>query len=77
MTERQIQFLERLVEDLVDMTRVNTGRLSIVHETVKLQEFLREALDSCAGAAEDSSRSTKACRRCRSRSIRGACCKSC
>jgi two-component system CheB/CheR fusion protein len=50
--ERQIGFLERLVEDLVDLARVQSGKMSMVYETVVLQDFLRDVLDSCRPAAE-------------------------
>jgi two-component system CheB/CheR fusion protein len=48
--DRQIGFLERLIEDLVDLTRVQTGRLSMAYETVVLQELLFEALEACSTA---------------------------
>jgi PAS domain S-box-containing protein len=50
--ERQIGFLERLVEDLVDLTRVQTGKMSIAYERIRLQDSLHEALDSCRTAAQ-------------------------
>jgi PAS domain S-box-containing protein len=50
--ERQLGFLERLVEDLVDLTRVHAGKMSVSHDTVVLQELLFEALDGCQAAAQ-------------------------
>lgn len=50
--ERQIGFLERLVEDLVDLTRVQTGKMSIAYERVQLQDCVLEAIDSCRTAAQ-------------------------
>jgi two-component system CheB/CheR fusion protein len=50
--DRQIGFLERLIEDLVDLTRVQTGRMRMAYETVVLQELLLEALDACNAAAQ-------------------------
>lgn len=50
--ERQIGFLERLVEDLVDLTRVQAGKMSIAYERVRLQDCLHEAIDSCRTAAQ-------------------------
>lgn len=47
---RQIGFLERLIEDLVDLTRVQSGKMSIAYETVVIQELLFEALDACGDA---------------------------
>jgi PAS domain S-box-containing protein len=49
--DRQISFLDRLIEDLVDLTRVQTGKLSIVYENIVLQECLVEVLNSCSEAA--------------------------
>jgi len=50
--DRQVGFLERLVEDLVDLTRVQSGKMSIAYETVQLQDFIQEVLDSCCPAAQ-------------------------
>jgi len=50
--DRQIGFLERLIEDLVDLTRVRIGKMSIGYETVVLQDLLFEALHGCDSAAE-------------------------
>jgi two-component system CheB/CheR fusion protein len=50
--DRQLGFFERLIEDLVDLTRVQTGKMSIACEKVVLQELLHEALDGCCGASE-------------------------
>jgi len=49
--ERQIGFLERMVEDLVDLTRVQTGRMHLAYETVIMQELLLEVLDGAQPAA--------------------------
>jgi PAS domain S-box-containing protein len=49
--ERQISFLERLVEDLVDLTRIQSGKMNLAYEPVVLQEFLTESVDSCQGTA--------------------------
>lgn len=50
--DRQIGFLERLIEDLVDLTRVQVGRMSIAYERIVLQDVLFEALDACGSAAQ-------------------------
>ena len=50
--DRQIGFLEKLVEDLVDLTRVQTGKMSIAYERVVLQDCLHEAIDSCRTGAQ-------------------------
>lgn len=44
MMDRQLGFLERLVEDLVDLTRVQTGKLRLEYAEVVLQELVHEAI---------------------------------
>jgi two-component system CheB/CheR fusion protein len=51
--DRQVGFLERLVEDLVDLTRVQAGKMSIAYEQVDLRSFVQEALDNCRGQASE------------------------
>jgi two-component system CheB/CheR fusion protein len=48
---RQIQQMERLVEDLVDMARVQQGALRIAYAAVPLQPLLEEAMDAWRDAA--------------------------
>ncbi|MBQ5950330.1 PAS domain-containing sensor histidine kinase [Massilia sp. ST3] len=50
--DRQLGFLEKLIEDLVDLTRVQSGKLSISYEKIPLQVLLSEAVDSCRPAAQ-------------------------
>jgi two-component system CheB/CheR fusion protein len=50
--DRQLGFMERLVEDLVDLTRVQTGKMSITHQAVELQRLLAHALESCRERAD-------------------------
>ncbi len=50
--DRQLGLLERLVEDLVDAARVHTGKMSISYERVEYQALVRDAVDSCATAAQ-------------------------
>lgn len=50
--DRQIGLLERLVEDLVDAARVNSGKMSISYERVEYQALLNDAVESCATAAQ-------------------------
>jgi two-component system CheB/CheR fusion protein len=50
--ERQLGLLERLVEDLVDVARVNSGKMSIAYERVEYQALLNDAVDSCLTAAQ-------------------------
>lgn len=51
--DRQLAFLVRLVEDLVDLTRVHTGKLSLAYGVITLQNLLNEVIDSCRGAAAE------------------------
>jgi two-component system CheB/CheR fusion protein len=48
---RQVAFVERLVEDLVDMTRVGEGRLNLRYEDVLLQPLVEEAIEACRPSA--------------------------
>lgn len=50
--ERQLGFLEKLVEDLVDLTRMHSGKMRIDYETTRLQVLLSEAVDSCRARAQ-------------------------
>jgi len=50
--ERQLGLLERLVEDLVDVARVNSGKMSIAYERVEYQALLNDAVESCVAAAQ-------------------------
>ena len=49
--ERQVAALERLVEDLIDVTRVKAGKLGIVYERVQLQNLVMTAIEACRPAA--------------------------
>jgi PAS domain S-box-containing protein len=51
MIDRQTAALERLVEDLVDLTRVKTGKLSILYERAQLQSLVLNAVDASRPAA--------------------------
>jgi PAS domain S-box-containing protein len=48
---RQIAALEGLVEDLVDLTRAKSGKLSIAYERVQMQGLVANAADTCSAAA--------------------------
>jgi PAS domain S-box-containing protein len=43
--DRQFAFLERLVEDLVDLTRIGAGKMSIAYARVVLQALVRDAVE--------------------------------
>jgi signal transduction histidine kinase len=46
MMEAQIKTITRLVEELLDVSRIQAGRLEYVRETVDLDELLREITDT-------------------------------
>ena len=50
--ERQLGFLERLVEDLVDLTRVQTGKLRLAFGEVDLQQLVSDAVDAARQRAQ-------------------------
>lgn len=45
--ERQVQLLVRLVDDLMDMNRINQGKLELRAEPVALDSVLQQATDVC------------------------------
>lgn len=50
--DRQLGFLERLVEDLVDLARVEGGKMQIEYDTVELQVVLRQAVEATSDKAQ-------------------------
>ena len=44
---RQVAHLARLVDDLLDASRVATGKLHLRHRHVRLQDALDQAIDTC------------------------------
>jgi two-component system CheB/CheR fusion protein len=50
--DRQLSFMQHLIEDLVDMTRVKHAKMAIEYELVELQQLVREAVESCRESAE-------------------------
>lgn len=49
MIERQAAHLTRLVDDLLDVSRVHSGRISLQREPVDLNELARQCLHACEG----------------------------
>lgn len=47
MMERQISHLVRLVDDLLDLSRISQGKINLRLETVDLSDALRKALEAC------------------------------
>jgi len=46
--DRQLQQMVRLVNDLLDVSRINTGKLTIAKTHIDLQSVIRDAIDSSA-----------------------------
>lgn len=47
---KQIKHLTRLVDDLVDVTRISTGKLHLTHKALDLATVIQQAVDICAPA---------------------------
>lgn len=52
IVERQTEAMRRLVDDLVDMTRVNVGKVTLKRHRVELRDVLQEAVDTCRSALD-------------------------
>jgi diguanylate cyclase (GGDEF)-like protein len=48
--ERQVEYMSRLVGDLLDVARVYTGRLRLEHQVVDIGGLVDEAVDACRAA---------------------------
>ena len=46
LIERQVDFIRRLVDDLLDMTRISTGKIQLALQPVDLREVLARAVES-------------------------------
>ena len=53
MMERQVEHLVRLVDDLLDVSRITTGKLRLRRERVGLTAAVEHALDVCGRAVRD------------------------
>ena len=51
-TENQVERLSRLVDDMLDVSRIENGKLSLNPEPVELVELVEDVLDSFAGQFE-------------------------
>ncbi len=52
MMERQLTHLVRLIDDLLDVSRITRGKLALRLRPVKIHEVLAGSLESCRGALE-------------------------
>lgn len=48
LIESQVQYLARMVEDLLDVSRVSTGKLRLICSPVDVLHILRGAIDACS-----------------------------
>jgi signal transduction histidine kinase/ActR/RegA family two-component response regulator len=53
--ERQLRQMVRLVDDLLDVSRINTGKLTIKRETVDLQQVIHDAVEIARPLVEQQS----------------------
>ena len=53
MMERQLDQLVELVDDLLDLSRISTGRIALKREHVDLRDIVRAALEATAPLIED------------------------
>jgi PAS domain S-box-containing protein len=51
--ERQVQFIEGLVGDLLDLTRIGTGKLVLKFVTVSMREVIDAAVETCSTQLQD------------------------
>jgi two-component system CheB/CheR fusion protein len=53
LIERQVEFLRRMVDDLLDLTRIGAGKIELQKARVDLNEALRRAAEACRPRAEE------------------------
>jgi PAS domain S-box-containing protein len=46
LIERQVEFIRRLVDDLLDVTRISAGKVQLVLEPIDLREILMRAVET-------------------------------
>ena len=54
---RQVNHMRRLVDDLLDVSRITQGKLTMSHEPVCLSQALRQAMDAVRPAMDSANRS--------------------
>ncbi|MCA1595574.1 MAG: response regulator, partial [Chloroflexi bacterium] len=52
LIDRQVRFMARLVDDLLDVARISRGRIEIRKEPVSIAFLIREAVESCRPFSE-------------------------
>jgi signal transduction histidine kinase len=53
MVQRQVDHLVRLVDDLLEVSRISSGKVDLRQENVSVSDFLRHALESCQPLIEN------------------------
>ena len=54
---RQVNHMRRLVDDLLDVSRITQGKLTMAHDKVSLSQAVRQAIDSVRPAMDAANRS--------------------
>ncbi|TFZ08063.1 response regulator [Ramlibacter humi] len=54
LIDRQVRLLSRLIDDLMDVSRINRGRIELRREVVALNDVLADALEAIRPLAQDS-----------------------
>lgn len=52
MIERQTAYMVRLVDDLLDLSRISNGKLELRRERVELSSVIKHAMETCSSLAE-------------------------
>jgi signal transduction histidine kinase len=50
--ERQLRQMVRLVDDLLDVSRITTGKLTISHQCISIREVMQAAVETCGAFIE-------------------------
>jgi PAS domain S-box-containing protein len=53
MMERQLNQLIRLVDDLMDVSRISSGKIELRREPVELADLVRQAIETCAASMDE------------------------
>ena len=70
MIERQVEHLSRLVDDLLDVSRITRGKVELARQVLELDAVLAKAIEMASPLLEQrSSRSSSTCRARGSRSM--------
>lgn len=53
LLQRQLRHLKRLIDELLDVSRIKTGRVQLQREVLELNEVIRHSLDATRAAIEE------------------------